>query len=374
MRIAINARFLLPDKLEGFGVFTHEVVSRLAIRNPEIEFILFFDRPFNKRFIYADNVKGVVVSPPARHPFLFIWWFEWSVARQLKRHKADLFFSPDGYLSLRSKIPQVPVIHDLAFEHFPRDVPALSSWHYRRYFPKYAEKAVKILTVSDFSKRDIIDRYGTESDKISVVYNGVKEGLTPLDDASQQKVRDQYANGQPYFLYVGAMHQRKNIGKLLQAFEAYVEEGGEALLLLVGRKAWGNREMEEIYKKMTHADKVVFSGRLDDEQLKRVLASSLCLTYLSYFEGFGLPLLESMACGKPVICANKSSLPEVTGEAGLLVNPFNIDAIKKAMLEMEQNHELREELSQKALRRARNFSWKNTAVACEAELMKVLTH
>ena len=126
MRIAINTRFLLKDKLEGIGWFTFEVVKQLVTNHPEHEFIFLFDRPYDKSFVFAKNVTPVVINPPARHPLLWYWWFEWSVPYALKKHKIDLFFSPDGYLSLKTNVPTVIVMHDLAFEHHPEDVQGFS--------------------------------------------------------------------------------------------------------------------------------------------------------------------------------------------------------------------------------------------------------
>ncbi|MCC6701594.1 MAG: glycosyltransferase family 1 protein, partial [Fluviicola sp.] len=125
MRIGINTRFLLSSKMEGFGWYTFEVVKRMVLAHPEHEFVFFFDRAFDPKFIFAENVKPVVLFPPARHPFLFIWYFDFALKKALKREHIDVFFSPDGYLALGSNVPQVAVIHDLNFEHYPEDIPAL---------------------------------------------------------------------------------------------------------------------------------------------------------------------------------------------------------------------------------------------------------
>ncbi len=132
MRIAVNTRFLLSHKMEGFGWFTYEVVKRLVQNHPEHEFIFFFDRKYDSKYIFGDNVTPVILSPQARHPILFKIWFNYSVTKALKKYKADIFFSPDGYLSLKTEIKQISVIHDLNFEHYPQDLP---SWP-RKYLKK----------------------------------------------------------------------------------------------------------------------------------------------------------------------------------------------------------------------------------------------
>ena len=145
MRIAVNTRFLLNKKMEGFGWYTFEIVKRLVEQHPEHEFYFFFDRPYDERFIFGKNVIPIVLNPPARHPLLFILWFEFSVYRALKKNKIDLFFSPDGYLSLRSKVPQIGVIHDINFEHYPKDLPFSARIYLCYFFPRFVKKAKKII-------------------------------------------------------------------------------------------------------------------------------------------------------------------------------------------------------------------------------------
>ena len=155
--------------MEGFGWYTYEIVKRMVEKHPEHTFLFFFDRPYEQQFIFAENVEPIVLSPAARHPFLFVWWFEVAVASALKKHKADVFFSPDGYLSLRTTIPQVAVIHDLNFEHYPKDVPWLVRKYYNYFFPRFARKAAHIITVSETSKQDIIQQYSIAPSRISAV-------------------------------------------------------------------------------------------------------------------------------------------------------------------------------------------------------------
>lgn len=342
-------------------MFTNEVLKRLVADHPEHEFIFLFDRPFSSEFVHGPNVTPVVIGPPARHPVLFYLWFEWSVAAALKKQKADVFFSPDGYLSLRSRVPSVHVVHDLAFEHYPKDVPMMASWHYRYYFPKYVQKAIKTLAVSEYTKADVVKQYGTDPSKISVVYNGAKTVFAPLDQSGREEVMHKYTEGQPFFLYVGMMHQRKNIVNLLKAYEIFAANGGQEKLLIVGRKAWGNADMEAFYEKMESRGEVIFTGRISDEELARVVASATALTYVSYFEGFGIPILEALKCGVPSITSNVSSMPEVAGDAGILVDPLNPTEIADAMTKMSTDTSFRKELVNRTAEQAGKFSWEQTA-------------
>jgi len=360
MRIAINTRFLLSHKMEGFGWYTFETTKRLVEKHPEHTFILFFDRPFEERFIFGPNVIPVVLNPPARHPILFIIWFEWSAFRALKKYKADVFFSPDGYLSLRSNVPQIPVIHDLNFEHNPADIPWATRKYLRFFFPKFAKKAAKIVTVSHYSKKDIVEQYQINPEKINVGWNGVSDVFKPIDVVEKQEIQQEIAQGNPYFSFVGALHPRKNVGRLLQAFELYIQQGGKNDLVIVGENLWrfNNNYSKKISKQAK--SKIHFTGHLKIDKLAKTVAASSGFVFVPYFEGFGIPLVEAMRCGIPIISGNLTSLPEVVEDAALLVNPFNVEEIAGAMLQIDSNPALCAELSKLALERSKIFNWDKT--------------
>lgn len=373
MKIAVNTRFLLRGKLEGLGVFSHETLKRIVPAHPEIEFIFLFDRPYSDEFIYSQNIKPVVLFPPARHPFLWYAWFEWSVAGTLKKYQPELFLSPDGYLSLRAPTRSLPVIHDLAFEHYPKDVPLLTSQFYRRYFPLYARKANRIATVSQYSKQDISKRYEIPASKIDVVYNGANNSFKPVPEKKIKEIKALWTGGHDFFIYVGALHSRKNISNLLKAFDHFCEKNGsEVKLLIVGRKAWGTSEMEKTFNEMHYRKQVIFTGRQRLNQLKDLVASATAMTYLSYFEGFGIPLVEAMAAGVPVITSNCSSLPEVGGKAALTVNPFDINEISGAMIQVVSDDSLRKKMIKEGKLQSRKFNWDHTATLLWDSIQKTL--
>lgn len=368
MRIGINTRFLLTSKMEGFGWYTYEICKRLAEGNPEHEFVFFFDRAYDEKFVFGKNVTPVVLSPPARHPILFYLWFEFAIPKALKKYKIDVFFSPDGYLSLRSNVPQIATIHDLNFEHNPKDIPWVMCSYLRRFFPKFAKKARHILTVSDYSKQDIVKTYGIESLKITAIWNGVSEVYKPLDENNCLSVRNEYSNGNQYFIFVGSLNPRKNLQRLILAFQEYAKNPENKWdLLIVGASMWNNDNFK-IFPEIK--DRLHFTGHLPLEKLTKVMAAASCLVYVPYFEGFGIPLAEAMKCGVPIISGNLTSLPEVTGDAGLLVDPYNIAEIAQAMEKVFLDEALRQELSQKGLERSKLFSWDVAADAVWEELLK----
>lgn len=362
MRIAVNTRLLLKNKMEGIGVHAYNVLRRITVNHPEHQFLFMFDRPYDEKFIFSSNVTPVVLSPQARHPLLYYWWFEHSVAKTLNQVKPSLFYSPDGFLSLNTQVRSVPVIHDLNYEHYPKDLPQWTSLHYRHFFPLFAAKARRIITVSEFSKQDIVQNYHIHADKIDVVYNAAHRNYKKMEENEKKEVKNKYSNGEEYFLYVSALHPRKNVKRLLEAFDKVKENSGSPIkLVLVGPHYFKNNEMEKVYQKMKFKNDVIFSGRLNVEDLSQVMGAAFCLTYISYFEGFGIPLVEAMQCEVPVIGSDVTSIPEVTTDAALMVNPFSVDSISDGMLQILKNPELRNELVEKGKERCAYFSWDKTA-------------
>ncbi|MBA3898925.1 MAG: glycosyltransferase family 4 protein [Bacteroidetes bacterium] len=373
MVIAVNTRLLLKDKLEGIGRFAYETLRRITKQHPEHRFVFIFDRPFDKEFIFGPNVTPVVVGLPARHPILFYLWFEFSVKKILKNYKADIFLSPDGYLSLSTDVKSIAVIHDLNFEHFPKHLPWVMSKYYRYFFPRFAQKAARIATVSEFSKKDIHQKYGISNEKIDVVYNGASDAFKPLTTTQIEENRKLYSAGAPYFIYVGSQQPRKNLANLLKAFEKFRKTTKEPVkLLLTGSSYYWSSEMKKALNDMNCSHDVIFTGRLCDKELSELMASALALTYVSYFEGFGIPIIEAMRSKVPVIASNSSSIPEIAGDAAILVNPFSVDSIANAMEKIYTDKDLRESLIQKGLQKQLDYNWDKSAELLWASIQKAI--
>ena len=362
MNIAINTRFLLKDKLEGIGWFTYETIRRITCQNPEHRFFFFFDRKFSDEFIFSQNIQPLVLLPQARHPFLFYLWFEHSVPKALKKVNADLFISTDGFLSLKADVKTLLVIHDIAFEHFPETVGKVARWYLGKYSRQFARKANRIATVSEFSKQDIVDTYGIASGKIDVVYNGANADYQPHTESESKDVPAKFGLHHDYFIYAGAIQPRKNLANLLRAFEAFKQNNpGETQLVIAGRKAWRYEHVFQIHQHMQFKDDVIFTGHLTTQELSKLVSNAVAMVYVSKFEGFGIPLIEAMNCETPVITSNVSSMPEVAGDAALLVDPDSVSEIAEAMQKILKDVNLRQSLIKKGNIQRQKFSWDKTA-------------
>lgn len=362
MEIVVNTRLLLKNKLEGIGWFTFETLKRITNDHPEHHFVFLFDRDYDEEFVFADNITPVILSPPARHPFLFYWWFEFSVANFLNKYKPDLFLSPDGYMSLRANCKQLAVIHDISFEHYPKDVSWIVRKYYHYFFPRFANKATRIATVSDFSKNDIVKTYGINPNKIDVVFNGSNTQYKPISTELKIETKKRYTGGEDYFLFIGSLHPRKNISRLFKAFDLFKSTfNSNVKLLIVGEKYYWTDEIKTTFNHMKFKEDVIFTGRLSNSDLKNVLGAALALTYVPYFEGFGIPILEAMNCDVPVITSNITSMPEVAGDAALLIDPFSEKSIADAMIYLYKDEDMREALIVKGRVRRNEFSWERSA-------------
>lgn len=366
-RIALNGRLLIAEKLEGIGWFTHECYQRMIAAHPEHEFLLLFDRRPDAIFHYGSNVRCERLFPPARRPWLYDLWFDYSVTRALRRWNADVFLSTDGMLSRNTTVPQVAVMHDLNFEHHPEWMPLNEATYYRSRFAGFAQMAARVATVSHYSKRDIVACYGVDQARVDVISNAPAPEYRPVHTEEKHAQRKRWTDGLPYFIFVGSLHPRKNIDGLLHAFEAYQDLGGTAHLLIVGAQMWKGSPVEPDYR-------VHFAGRLERNELALAMASAEALVFLPHFEGFGIPIVEAFAAGIPVVASNTTALPEVCGEAAAaLVRPDDAAGAAYVMRRLELEPDFREAIVKKGLIRAADFSWDVSAEQLWTCLEMVLT-
>jgi glycosyltransferase involved in cell wall biosynthesis len=362
VQIVVNTRLLIKDRLDGIGWFTYQTLKRITRNNPGVHFVFLFDRQYHNMFVFSDNITPLILSPQARHPFLYYVWFEISVKQLLNKMKPDLFLSPDGFLSLGANCKQLPVIHDINFLHYPGDSKWLTAKYYNYFFPRFAAKAARIATVSEYSREDIAKSYHIHPSKIDVVYNGINHFFMPVTGDDKVKTRTKFAGGKEYFVSVGALHPRKNVVRLVMAFELFKKTtGSDMKLVLAGPGLWGLGDIRKAVEQSSVNTDIIFTERLSNTDLALVLGSAMALTFVPYFEGFGIPVVEAMAAGVPVITSNLTSLPEIAGEAALLVDPFNAESICNAMVRIFKEEELRKKLISEGSTRQTMFSWDRTS-------------
>ncbi|MEO5563287.1 MAG: glycosyltransferase family 1 protein [Chitinophagaceae bacterium] len=362
MKIAVNTRFLLNDHLEGYGYFVYEVLKRMTSNHPEHEFLFIFDRPYDQKFVFGENVKAVIAGPAARHPVLWKWWYDIKIPVLLKKHKADIFLSCDGFCSLTTKVPQCLVVHDLAFLHYPSFIKKSHLIFYKYFTPKFLEKANSVATVSAFSKKDILDKYKITDEKISIVYSAAKKIFQPVDDNLKEETKKKYTKGKNYFVYAGAIHPRKNLINLLKAFSIFKKrQKSDWKLVLAGRLAWKYDHFMKSLKTYKYRDDVVLTGYIDEKELVNITGSAYAMVYPSLWEGFGVPVLEAMCCHIPVLTSTNSSMQEIGADAALYADPANHQDIADKMMLLYKDETLRNKLIEAGKQRSLQFTWDNTA-------------
>lgn len=356
--IAVNTRILVSGKLEGIGNFTAEIFKRLVEWNPDYEFHFIFNYPVDPEFVFGNNVKTHVLQPPAKHPLLVRIWYNFSLKRLLKKIKPDVFVSPDAITSLTTDAKTLTVMHDIGFAHRPQDLPKSWSKFYNKYSQKFAEKSKRIATVSNYSKQDISNTYSIPETKIDVVYNGAKDSFHPAN----AKEISELTNNISYFFYIGSLHPRKNILNLLKGFEFFKSETKNNIKLVIGGDfLFRSEEIKALVNSLTCKEDVILTGRLSDSDLNTWLSGALALTYVPYFEGFGIPLLEAMKCETAILTSNITSLPEVGADAAIYVDPYSVQEITEGMKRLVNEPELRSNLIAKGKQRLNDFSWDKSA-------------
>jgi glycosyltransferase involved in cell wall biosynthesis len=263
------------------------------------------------------------------------------------------------------RAPLVVTIHDLAFERLPETFTRRGSFQLKLTVRRTAKKAAKIATVSEYSRQDLLDIYKLPPEKVVVTYNGVESSFTPQPSVPNEaeEIRKRFGVSRDFLLAVGSLQPRKNLVRLIRAYARLRSEREDfrPQLVIVGRKLWLTSEIFDEVKRQRWADDVILTGYVADEDLPALYRAARAFVYPSLFEGFGLPPLEAMASGTPVVTSDVSSLPEITGDAALLIDPNDERALANALIEIMNNDRLRAELREKGLAQAKKFTWRDAA-------------
>ena len=348
--------------MEGIGWYTHELLKRMVAAHPEVEFHFLFDRTAHHAFIYGPNVVPHVIGLPARHPFLWYLWFEFSVPRELRKIRPDVFFSPDNYLSIKAKVPTVLTCHDLIPFHYPEGIPGLVRRYYHRFWPKYLRGAKHVVTVSETTRRDVLQMFALDPDTVTAVLNGSRDGFSPAANVASQITQAFPTLTQGYFLATGSIHPRKNTARLIEAFNLFKTQTGlPHQLALVGRMSWQTTDVQTALEASPYRSDIVLTGYVSEEQLQMLTRHACASVYISLMEGFGLPIVEAMQSGVPVITSDCSSMPEVAGDAAIRVRPKDMKAIAWALKRVIVDQDLRNRLIVNGFERVKMFNWDSAA-------------
>ncbi len=274
---------------------------------------------------------------------------------------AELFHATEHLLLPLRGVPTVLTVHDLIFRRYPSHHKPLNRWYLNATMPLFCRRATHIIAVSQQSKRDVIEAYGIASDKITVIYEAADPRFGPQPPEIVAAVRQRYGLPERYLLFVGTIEPRKNLGRVLAVFERLRAEGLTDALVIVGKRGWLYDDFFARLEGSPAKDAVIFPGFVPDADLPAVYAGAQVMAFPSEFEGFGLPVLEAMACGTPVVCSATSSLPEVAGEAAILVDPLDTDALTAALQCVLREPALAADLRARGLTQAASFSWDRAA-------------
>ena len=361
MRIAIDAT-AIPHKPMGAGRYIIDLIRKLAELDTQHQFIVFAQQRLKPFFAELPRERVEIVWLPNQHPVLRLLWEQTIFPRLIRQSGADRLHSPHYTMPLSHPVPNVVTFHDMIFFTHPN----MHTIPKRIFFPGIvkhsARKADYIITDSESTRSDAIRLLSIPPDKIETIHLGYQDIFRPLDDPDLlTTIRQKYHLPQKFILYAGALEPRKNVPMLLTVFEQLAQHQPELHLVLTGGTGWDNQETLALMNSMHFKDRIIRLGHIDHTDLPAIFNLADVFVYPSLYEGFGLPPLEGMACGTPVITTNISSMPEVVGNTGILVPPNDEGALFRAIQQVLGDKHLRQRLQEAGPQRAANFTWKHTA-------------
>ena len=343
MKVALDVQSTLGRKT-GIGHYTAQLAAALRRAAPPID------------LIEISMGKDVGMRTDRR-----LRWQQVTLPHLARSARADLLHVPGFDAPLGKPCPVVLTIHDLIGKLFPQNLPPVSRWYWSRWLPRSARWADRIVADSLHTKRDIVTLLGIPEERIAVIYPAADERFQPVTDPNiLGEVRQKYRLPSSFILYLGTLEPRKGLGTLISAYRALAEQVNHSLVI-AGNKGWQMEPLFRLVEDYGLAERVYFTGYVEDGDLPGLLSLAETLVYPSTYEGFGLPPLEAMACGTPVVCSNAASLPEVVGEAGLLVPPGEAEALFQALARVITDESLHAGLRRLGFEQARRFSWDHSA-------------
>lgn len=360
MKIAIDIRETTNGKA-GKGYYTLHLVNELLRLDTQNTYILYTDKP-SEIFENNDRVQVKVVSS-----FISIFWHK-SVLNDAYKENVDIFFAPTSYIipSIHDpkKIKIIMTVHDLVAFLLPDRHNRKAVITEKAFLKKALEKVAKIITVSKNTKKDLANYFSMDENEIEVIYPGASSAFKPLFGAGMEVVEDfrkAIDLTAPFILGVGTLEPRKNFITLIKSFAQIADDFPDHLLIIAGKKGWYYNDIFKTVQELKIENKVRFFGYVSEEELVKLYNGARVFVYPSLYEGFGLPPLDAMQCGCPVITSNVSSLPEVVGNAAITVNPNDINALAIEIKKVLSDNQLRKKMRDDGLDQAREFSWEKSA-------------
>ncbi len=357
MRIGIDARLVFYNRA-GIGQYIIQLIESLARLEPEEDkFILLQSKKDKSDIIHSNGFQRKSIWTPCHNRFE-----QPALSFEVSRLKLDLLHSPDFIPPFRRNCQSVITVHDLAFLLYPHFLTAESARYYGQIDQAW-RNTDHIIAVSEATKQDCIKMLGVPDKKITVIHEAANPVYRPIPkDEARRVVKEKHNLDQNFILFVSTIEPRKNLPGLLQAYRRLRDEyKRDELLVLAGAKGWLWEEVYRTVDKLDLAPYVTFLGRVPSKDMVYLYNAAELLVHPSFYEGFGLTPLEAMTCGTPVIVSNISALPEVVGDAALMMNPHDIDGLTVAMWRLLTEPELRQDLIQKGFKRASKFSWQEAA-------------
>jgi glycosyltransferase involved in cell wall biosynthesis len=366
MLIGIDASRATTARRTGTENYSLHLIRELLPLGREHHFRLYINQPPP-----VDLFSGLAEQKVIPFPRL---WTHVRLSWEMLTQPPSLLFVPSHVLPLIHPQRSVVTVHDLGYHRFP-EAHTLSQNVYLRWSTRYnARNAARILADSEATRRDLMLYYRVSESRIAVVYPGRDESMAPVvDPVLLAAVRARYGIVGPYLLYVGTLHPRKNLVRLVQAFAQLPARDSEfplhdLRLVLAGQPGWLYDEIMAQIRRLGLQDRVLLTGYVPDSDLPALLSEAVAFVFPSLYEGFGLPVLEAMACGTPVVCSSTSSLPEVAGEAALLIDPLDVAALAEALFRVVTDQGLRRALVERGFGQAKMFSWQR----CAGQVLNVL--
>ncbi|GAB4344544.1 MAG: glycosyltransferase family 1 protein [Candidatus Abyssubacteria bacterium] len=365
MRIGIDATPI--TNRSGTGYYTQKLIEFLGRVDGENEYVLFCPSGYREHLEHRamfeyPNMHVVEVREAGQAAQAA--WRQFVLPRQMKRFSLEVFHFPSFISSLMARAPSVLTIHDLCFSLYPETFSAPKRYYYRYVIPRSARRCAFIIADSDSTRDDILKYLHRDGETVRTVYLGVDpvRFYHVTDRTERERVRRRYDLPDHYILYIGTLEPRKNIVRLIRAFNyGVVSKGLPHHLVIAGRKGWLFEEIFVEVRALNLSGRVHFPGFVERSDLAVVYSMARAFAYPSLYEGFGLPCLEAMSCGTPVTASNTSSLPEILGEDALLVDPLSVDSIAGALQRLCSDEACHKDLSERGPRRASRYSWMTTA-------------